>query len=556
MSDEGAMTAIATTVAHPAPEPRSVRGRRRTLAILAVAVLAVLAALLIRDEADRRARADAVLDVMARDAGMVLDAWWDNHLTLQRAAGFGLDSDDAEQFGSAWDFSHVQFALLLDGDGRVQAAHPDRPDLVVGDDLSGTFPHIDAVLAGARSAFWATDDAVTDSGIVVASAVSTGLSGGVVTAAFDPQATALPRLLSATLSELPSARLALVEPVTGVTVIAPRGGLDGVETSTVEAVDGGWQVTVAAPREDLSRLVGGTTNPVARGVITFLVLLFALVVWRGPRYLAGADRRASDEGDTTALLETQEALERSREELRLFSYRVAHDLLGPLSGIRGLAEMLAEGRVRDEDVPVVTARMAGSADAAVGMVRALLGNAERLGGERRTDVELSVLHDWLQRMVATQLAETSGSVDLDTELHTLSLPEQTVRTVLLNLVGNALKYRRPHVPPRVTVAVRVLEDATVAGPEATAEFTVRDNGVGVAPDALPRMFERGERLHADARTDGHGSGLAECRRLLTVLGGRIEATTNDDHGLTVTFTVPVAATTSEATVAGFTRKKH
>lgn len=529
------MIAIAAKVANLFSSTRSVRGVRLALALVAVGVLTLLLVLLVRDEAGRRARADAVLDGMAQDAGMVLDAWWGNHLVLQRAAGFGLGSDDAAAFRTAWDFSHVQFALLLDGDGRVLATYPERPDLAVGDDLSGSFPHIDAVLAGAGSAFWASGDSVTDSGTVVASAVSTGLSGGVVTAALDPRTTALPDLLAATVAEVPSARVSVVEPVTGVTVIPPRRSTDGLVARTARAVEDGFEVTVAVPQADLAAFVGGTTNPIARVVVSTIALLFGFAIWRVPRRFAG-ERRT--DASTRALLQTQAALERSREELRLFSYRVAHDLVGPLTGIKGLAQMLAEGRVRDDDVPVVTARLANSAEAAVGMVHGLLGSAERLGGETRSRVELVELHDWVQRMVATELAQTGGSVDLDTEADVLSLPEQTVRTVLLNLVVNALKYRRPNVPPRVTIGVRAVPD------DDTVEFTVRDNGIGVEPVELSRMFDRGERLQADDRTEGHGSGLAECRRLLTVLGGRIVADNADGNGLVVTFTVPVDVTTS------------
>jgi light-regulated signal transduction histidine kinase (bacteriophytochrome) len=99
-----------------------------------------------------------------------------------------------------------------------------------------------------------------------------------------------------------------------------------------------------------------------------------------------------------------------------------------------------------------------------------------------------------------------------------------------NLVGNALKFRADR-PPRVHVRARREGDAWV--------IAVTDNGIGIEPQYLRRIFGLGERLHSASKYPGNGIGLATCEKIVQRHGGRIWADSpGPDGGSTFSFTMP------------------
>lgn len=237
--------------------------------------------------------------------------------------------------------------------------------------------------------------------------------------------------------------------------------------------------------------------------------------------------------DLTELIATQEALADSRSELRLFAGRVAHDLNNPLTAASGLAEVLTRMDLPRDQQHELLGRIAKTTTSAMDLVRRLYATADRVGGEPWEEVSLPELADELTRLRAVTLAETRGSIDLDVDEPTVLAPAATLRTVLGNVIDNALKYRRD-IPPRITI--------TDASDDDMLHLVVRDNGTGVAEADLEHIFDEGATVHGEAA--GHGSGLAECRRLVGRIGGRMWATTVDGSGLAVHMELPRAVETT------------
>ncbi len=496
--------------------------RRRTLPA-ALVVVVVLVGGLLWLEADRRHQADRALDGVVTQVTETVDAFWDAHLTMQRTVAFEVDPADPAAFGQSFLVTHVDFALLLDGGAVIQAMHPERVDLAVGDTMAGQFPHIDAVRDGADVGFWATDQAVTESGVVIAAAIPAH-GDGVLTTAFDPTRTGLPEALEVVTDPLAGFGLQLVEPGTGVTVL-------DLGTTTPEAISraattaDGWSVSLTAPPAGVAALVGGTTLPEGRLLVVVLVALVALAWWRLPEVLAA--RR-----EVAALRRDAANLEASRQELRRVSQRVAHDLLNPLTALNGLTSVLLNTDIAPQQRDLVLRQIHSSSDGALQLVRSVLERAEQVGGEPAEEVALLDVHDFLLRVVGPDLAVTGGSVELDSDIETARVPPVALRTMLVNLVGNALKYAGDDQPPRVVI------DATED--RGVLRLTVRDNGPGVAEADLERIFEPGIRLDAGSDVMGRGSGLAEVRRLAALSGGRVWASPNEPHGLAVHLAIPQA----------------
>ena len=119
-----------------------------------------------------------------------------------------------------------------------------------------------------------------------------------------------------------------------------------------------------------------------------------------------------------------------------------------------------------------------------------------------------------------------------------------MRQLFQNLLGNALKFQRPGVPPVVRVRGRV-EDVSPAGglpgaaPEQVCRIEVEDNGIGFDEKYLDRIFTPFQRLHARDAYGGTGIGLAICRRIVDRHGGTVTARSTPGRGSTFVIRLPV-----------------
>jgi chemotaxis family two-component system sensor kinase Cph1 len=102
--------------------------------------------------------------------------------------------------------------------------------------------------------------------------------------------------------------------------------------------------------------------------------------------------------------------------------------------------------------------------------------------------------------------------------------------VFQNLIGNAIKFRRRDVPATIQVTVDTAVSPYV--------FSVRDNGIGIAPEYAERVFVIFQRLHTRAEYPGTGIGLSICKKVLERHGGRIWVESKLAEGATFHFTLP------------------
>jgi signal transduction histidine kinase len=107
--------------------------------------------------------------------------------------------------------------------------------------------------------------------------------------------------------------------------------------------------------------------------------------------------------------------------------------------------------------------------------------------------------------------------------------ETQVNQLFSNLVDNALKYLDPARPGRIEVDGRV--DGSMV------EYTVRDNGIGIAPEHCERIFELFHRLQPSV-VEGEGLGLTVARKIVDRHGGSIKVTSEPGRGTTFAVTLP------------------
>ena len=316
---------------------------------------------------------------------------------------------------------------------------------------------------------------------------------------------------------------------------APAGAVerDGVAAryQAVTVPGGPWQLVLVASRERLLAPAAGwsVAGPwVAYGLLV-LVSGASLGLLRDALRSRGRVAAAH-----AALTEANAELARSNRDLEQFAYAASHDLQEPLRKVASYTELLArryQGRL-DDDADEFMAYAVDGARRMQRLIQDLLTYSRVRQATERTAVDLASVTKAALDALGPALEERGATVTVGALPAVRGDPAALTR-LLQNLVGNAIKFVEGRAP---TVAI----DAEAA--DGVVRLTVRDNGIGIAPEHLERIFDLFERLGAREAYPGTGLGLSICRRIVEAHGGRIWATSTVGEGTTVHVELPAAPT--------------
>jgi PAS domain S-box-containing protein len=230
------------------------------------------------------------------------------------------------------------------------------------------------------------------------------------------------------------------------------------------------------------------------------------------------------------VIERTAELAQANAEMESFIYSISHDLRTPLRAINGYASILADEQ-KDRLDPASMDMLKRIARGAVRMGELIddLLNFSRVG---RADLNLMQVD---MEAMARTVAEELHHINPQARIELQAMPEAKadpalLRQVLLNLVGNALKFSSRRVDAQVEIGSRLIDGQNT--------YFILDNGAGFNPEYAGKLFGVFQRLHRESEFSGTGVGLAIVKRIIERHSGRVWAESAPGKGATFYFTLP------------------
>jgi signal transduction histidine kinase len=245
-------------------------------------------------------------------------------------------------------------------------------------------------------------------------------------------------------------------------------------------------------------------------------------------------RHLNEELEHRVALRT-EALQRSNEDLQQFAYVASHDMKEPLRMISSYATLLQRKYAGqfDSDADLFINYIVDGARRMNALINDLL-DYSRAGGGSDDDLSAidvkAILRNVLTNLKVT-MAETGATVTWENLPESVLYDPVRLTQVFQNLISNAIKYRGERRPV-VRIGSEQRPDEII--------FSVRDNGIGIEPEYIERIFGIFQRLHGK-EYEGTGIGLAMVKKIVERYGGRVWVESTPDVGSTFYFTVLTTA---------------
>ena len=229
---------------------------------------------------------------------------------------------------------------------------------------------------------------------------------------------------------------------------------------------------------------------------------------------------------------TVKELRHSNEELRQFAYVASHDLQEPLRTITSFTQLI-ERRYKDKldsDADEFIEYIVDAAKRMQTLINDLL-NYSRVATKKK-EIELIDIEEILNSALNnlnTAIYENDAEITYENLPKIMAEPGQMIQ-LFQNLIGNAIKFRKPEVPPKIHIKAHKDKNEYI--------FSVEDNGIGMETQYAERIFTIFQRLHTKEEYEGTGIGLAISKRVVELHGGRIWVESEPGKGSTFYFTIP------------------
>lgn len=243
-------------------------------------------------------------------------------------------------------------------------------------------------------------------------------------------------------------------------------------------------------------------------------------------------KKAEDQLQTYA-----QELERSNKDLENFASIVSHDLQTPLRKIMVYSDRLQDSYANNLDERGLNylTRMQAAATRMQQLINDLL-TLSHVSTQKQTFTPVPLKEIAQDVLIDFELVinEKEANIKID-DLPQIEADATQIRQLFQNLIGNALKFHQPNLPPVIEIEGKVIKKKK----QEWCRLQIRDHGIGIDEKYRERIFKLFERLPTETETKGSGVGLAICQRIVERHNGTIQIESKLNQGTTFIVTLPL-----------------
>jgi PAS domain S-box-containing protein len=224
-------------------------------------------------------------------------------------------------------------------------------------------------------------------------------------------------------------------------------------------------------------------------------------------------------------------LEQKNKETEQFAYIASHDLQEPLRTITnyiGLFRDDYKGKL-DKNADTYINFIDGASKRMEILITDLLEYTRIESDKKIVDVDCNLLLQEILKDMEKTIAESKAQIQVD-QLPTIKAHATRIRSLFQNLLANAIKFRKKDTVPIIKISAKEKKKEWL--------FEIRDNGIGIEKIYYDKIFLLFQRLHNRNEYQGTGLGLANCKKIVELRGGKIWVESEVGKGSTFFFTIP------------------
>lgn len=272
------------------------------------------------------------------------------------------------------------------------------------------------------------------------------------------------------------------------------------------------------------------------------------------KYIFVMSDRTEDKKINQALEEAVNAAEAANRAKSTFLSNISHDIRTPMNAISGFTRLAISSMDQKEKVRDYLAKIQVSGDHLMSLINDVLDMSRIESGRihlEESEVKLPEVLNELETITSGHVQDKQLKLSVDAremENETVFCDKTRLNQILLNLLSNAIKFTP--VGGRISVRLRQLpgtqEDKTVCG-IAVYEFRVKDNGIGMSPEFIKKIFDpfERERTSTVSRVPGTGLGMSISKNLVEMMGGTIEVQSEQGKGTESVIRIPMRVCSEE-----------